>query len=130
MIRRPPRSTLFPYTTLFRSGPEERVVTRDRPHEVLLHLRRGQADAARAVVEDHQVPGPEQLVGEEAAQRDEAAAALAALGPLAIADVPAPGERGARLGVAAPRERASPRWGRRRRALGHRGRLARHGGVF
>src|SRR3712207_7905281 len=23
MIRRPPRSTLFPYTTLFRSGPEE-----------------------------------------------------------------------------------------------------------
>src|SRR2546430_7206359 len=24
MIRRPPRSTLFPYTTLFRSGPEAR----------------------------------------------------------------------------------------------------------
>src|ERR1041384_8810615 len=24
MIRRPPRSTLFPYTTLFRSGPERR----------------------------------------------------------------------------------------------------------
>src|SRR2546427_5401264 len=24
MIRRPPRSTLFPYTTLFRSEPEER----------------------------------------------------------------------------------------------------------
>src|SRR5256885_14072970 len=24
MIRRPPRSTLFPYTTLFRSRPEER----------------------------------------------------------------------------------------------------------
>src|SRR2546422_2245116 len=23
MIRRPPRSTLFPYTTLFRSGPEQ-----------------------------------------------------------------------------------------------------------
>src|SRR3712207_7606168 len=23
MIRRPPRSTLFPYTTLFRSGPED-----------------------------------------------------------------------------------------------------------
>src|SRR3712207_7973955 len=32
MIRRPPRSTLFPYTTLFRSDPEElhdmRVATR------------------------------------------------------------------------------------------------------
>src|SRR5690242_21157390 len=26
MIRRPPRSTLFPYTTLFRSEPLERVV--------------------------------------------------------------------------------------------------------
>src|SRR5260370_26508998 len=25
MIRRPPRSTLFPYTTLFRSAPEEAV---------------------------------------------------------------------------------------------------------
>src|SRR5574341_2474488 len=31
MIRRPPRSTLFPYTTLFRSGPVEvvRVLLRD-----------------------------------------------------------------------------------------------------
>src|SRR2546430_16655631 len=26
MIRRPPRSTLFPYTTLFRSGPADREV--------------------------------------------------------------------------------------------------------
>src|SRR2546426_11598741 len=25
MIRRPPRSTLFPYTTLFRSGEEQRI---------------------------------------------------------------------------------------------------------
>src|SRR5688572_31420480 len=25
MIRRPPRSTLFPYTTLFRSGPHQRL---------------------------------------------------------------------------------------------------------
>src|SRR2546429_9921025 len=27
MIRRPPRSTLFPYTTLFRSGQQPTVVT-------------------------------------------------------------------------------------------------------
>src|SRR2546427_1843602 len=27
MIRRPPRSTLFPYTTLFRSGPDGRLGT-------------------------------------------------------------------------------------------------------
>src|SRR5256885_12648349 len=30
MIRRPPRSTLFPYTTLFRSHVDERLVDRDR----------------------------------------------------------------------------------------------------
>src|SRR2546422_7695396 len=29
MIRRPPRSTLFPYTTLFRSKPEEEFARRD-----------------------------------------------------------------------------------------------------
>src|SRR5256885_10819297 len=28
MIRRPPRSTLFPYTTLFRSGPTDRAEDR------------------------------------------------------------------------------------------------------
>src|SRR5258707_6635964 len=30
MIRRPPRSTLFPYTTLFRSGSDETVVNVDK----------------------------------------------------------------------------------------------------
>src|SRR2546425_7273109 len=30
MIRRPPRSTLFPYTTLFRSGRTTRLVRGDR----------------------------------------------------------------------------------------------------
>src|SRR2546430_12334896 len=43
MIRRPPRSTLFPYTTLFRSHPwndrqviahEKRVVARERRREI------------------------------------------------------------------------------------------------
>src|SRR3712207_8642446 len=40
MIRRPPRSTLFPYTTLFRSQPRQRLPGRSRlgarlprPHE-------------------------------------------------------------------------------------------------
>src|SRR3712207_8631358 len=28
MIRRPPRSTLFPYPTLFRSGPRDRICDR------------------------------------------------------------------------------------------------------
>src|SRR2546426_9575522 len=31
MIRRPPRSTLFPYTTLFRSGSEELFFFNDTP---------------------------------------------------------------------------------------------------
>src|SRR3712207_7434808 len=40
MIRRPPRSTLFPYTTLFRSRPS----MRGEPHLV---LRRGSAGSAQ-----------------------------------------------------------------------------------
>src|SRR2546426_7207951 len=49
MIRRPPRSTLFPYTTLFRSLPAgaawarvRRVLRRD-PHRLGPRLRRGRA---------------------------------------------------------------------------------------
>src|SRR5687768_18164576 len=37
MIRRPPRSTLFPYTTLFRSG----LVVRDLEPEKLVHRLHG-----------------------------------------------------------------------------------------
>src|SRR5256885_9169064 len=34
MIRRPPRSTLFPYTTLFRSSPALRIISeREENHE-------------------------------------------------------------------------------------------------
>src|SRR2546430_5695293 len=42
MIRRPPRSTLFPYTTLFRSGDRGRREPQDR----LLELRRRGAHRA------------------------------------------------------------------------------------
>src|SRR3712207_8478623 len=65
MIRRPPRSTLFPYTTLFRSAvPREpagdgdlRVLRVGRDHEVLVgsvsvHARFGVEAAAREVGED------------------------------------------------------------------------------
>src|SRR3712207_8870636 len=59
MIRRPPRSTLFPYTTLFRS-PEHRVVADNkvgrvreqkanpdaRPHAEALEARGGPLDKA------------------------------------------------------------------------------------
>src|SRR3712207_7228165 len=36
MIRRPPRSTLFPYTTLFRSSPREPIVF-DIGHQSYVH---------------------------------------------------------------------------------------------
>src|SRR2546422_8553860 len=50
MIRRPPRSTLFPYTTLFRSvqpaldGPDQ--LRRRRPARQEHQVRRGHRDAA------------------------------------------------------------------------------------
>src|SRR3712207_8509347 len=52
MIRRPPRSTLFPYTTLFRSGVRRRVLGQVRG-------ALGHGEAVRAgVVPDLQVEGP------------------------------------------------------------------------
>src|SRR3989441_9868808 len=43
MIRRPPRSTLFPYTTLFRAGPAK--------NRALAGLCRAEADVARSLLE-------------------------------------------------------------------------------
>src|SRR5438270_4018800 len=61
MIRRPPRSTLFPYTTLFRSPPVHRAPSgrfwpppRRRRFPSPLPTPRGQADPARpARSEEH-----------------------------------------------------------------------------
>src|SRR5688572_32221718 len=50
MIRRPPRSTLFPYTTLFRSGYYV------RPSEIDEHLRR---------LDAHQVPHQDPIATDE-----------------------------------------------------------------
>src|SRR5690554_7198040 len=50
MLRRPPRSTLFPYTTLFRSDRGRRV----RRHRRLGHAgRRGRGHRRRARSEEH-----------------------------------------------------------------------------
>src|SRR3989442_7695538 len=38
MIRRPPRSTLFPYTTLFRSHSKVAAAASDRPEEIFILL--------------------------------------------------------------------------------------------
>src|SRR3712207_6977357 len=49
MIRRPPRSTLFPYTTLFRSSEDDVVITLfDEPHR---HAPDGRLDGHAAVHE-------------------------------------------------------------------------------
>src|SRR5256885_3233955 len=56
MIRRPPRSTLFPYTTLFRSSAERRRLEGEKlavRGECGLDLRQGRAAASR----DHQLRG-------------------------------------------------------------------------
>src|SRR3712207_9548311 len=50
MIRRPPKSTLFPYTTLFRSAVE-----RPQPR---LHQHRGVGQAERRVGEQHRERAP------------------------------------------------------------------------
>src|SRR5256885_12123114 len=61
MIRRPPRSTLFPYTTLFRSPrevlgddadealerAEDRAVDRDRPFRLAVRVDVGQVEELR-----------------------------------------------------------------------------------
>src|SRR3989441_11553113 len=60
MIRRPPRSTLFPYTTLFRSRPRLEL-SEDRQHSD--HRRSRAEDRGRA-------PEDEEL-RQEVAQRDQ-----------------------------------------------------------
>src|SRR2546422_1979327 len=48
MIRRPPRSTLFPYTTLFRSPRHDPHVRRE-PVQVRRHRQRGARDTRQRV---------------------------------------------------------------------------------
>src|SRR5687768_18277341 len=53
MIRRPPRSTLFPYTTLFRSRREARAIAeRDRREAEQRDYQRQRADASAEQLAD------------------------------------------------------------------------------
>src|SRR3712207_7083174 len=63
MIRRPPRSTLFPYTTLFRSGPvvPQRLADAARPR--LRHRRRAHPRRSG--------DGPRLVRGRQAAEEEE-----------------------------------------------------------
>src|SRR5438552_12793545 len=64
MIRRPPRSTLFPYTTLFRSGYETPTPIQERTIPLLLAGRNviGQAQKQRSEEHTSELQSPDQLV--------------------------------------------------------------------
>src|SRR5438445_8088787 len=68
MIRRPPRSTLFPYTTLFRSsGCAPELSLRDRPAAARLrppHRARGHRPGAAAVLDEHRPARSEEHTSE------------------------------------------------------------------
>src|SRR3989442_5558560 len=52
MIRRPPRSTLFPYTTLFRSVPMCALVLRARTWRPVCRLLHGERSAQQLIQQD------------------------------------------------------------------------------
>src|SRR3712207_9148645 len=70
MIRRPPRSTLFPYTTLFRSARAldvqrldvEQAVVADRQGEQVAEHRPGLGAVEQREVRPHLVVGDERLL--------------------------------------------------------------------
>src|SRR2546430_14004177 len=67
MIRRPPRSTLFPYTTLFRSREARGVeAARQLAEERRAQLQPLEAPAGRRIA----LPAPEQQVGGDGADEE------------------------------------------------------------
>src|SRR5258708_24279985 len=67
MIRRPPRSTLFPYTTLFRSGDRKRIVKaadRRRPRARRAEIKIQNAVRIQVRSEEHtsELQSPDHLV--------------------------------------------------------------------
>src|SRR3712207_7561603 len=62
MIRRPPRSTLFPYTTLFRSRLVELVVARDEDRAEL-RVQRHRAHVGDRVRHVHELDPERAVVG-------------------------------------------------------------------
>src|SRR3712207_9022402 len=66
MIRRPPRSTLFPYTTLFRSGLRLEAIAADIAGDGDTALELLDINAYDLAVLDRDIPGPN---GDEIAKR-------------------------------------------------------------
>src|SRR3712207_8840118 len=63
MIRRPPRSTLFPYTTLFRSSLAEQLL--DAPHEVRFLVEGAPRDDEGPISGECLLPYPLEAAGPE-----------------------------------------------------------------
>src|SRR5258708_13535815 len=74
MIRRPPRSTLFPYTTLFRSSRDHveaaDEATEEKETKLAWLLDRSGGDRA-AVIFELRDPGPEGPVGDDERPRQD-----------------------------------------------------------
>src|SRR2546430_9511602 len=75
MIRRPPRSTLFPYTTLFRSLLEGRAQQRGPAVELPAQTLGDRAGLLVKTPEQHRGPG----AGDACAERSQCAGALGKL---------------------------------------------------
>src|SRR3712207_5516277 len=69
MIRRPPRSTLFPYTTLFRSGGQPTVVDDDLSRQLAERTEDLQRVTAEYANYRRRVDRDRQLVVDQAAER-------------------------------------------------------------
>src|SRR2546425_10359225 len=78
MIRRPPRSTLFPYTTLFRSreAASHALGLRERKLPLLVHALRGVEPGALLGCEAHVGPGLMGVARQEQTLRDPKAAVV------------------------------------------------------
>src|SRR2546426_12545588 len=86
MIRRPPRSTLFPYTTLFRSdgieGGEDGSVSRDELHEAT-GIHAGAARSRGPAVQGLAVPTHDRRIDDAGGDRHAVAGDLPArFGPV------------------------------------------------
>src|SRR3712207_6930063 len=72
MIRRPPRSTLFPYTTLFRSAPLSTVIQKtrfDNLHFVPSHILLSSADLELAQAMDNRSERLKRALGDRKSTR-------------------------------------------------------------
>src|SRR2546427_407296 len=78
MIRRPPRSTLFPYTTLFRSDEVRTMRALQRAHGVRIHLGTVHiVGIGRVAVVPHALPcQPDFLVGQQRRITEDAAGSV------------------------------------------------------